>query len=166
MDEIKKTVTQSSLYHDPTYRYIYLWAVYRLPSVRILYTVSSLVIVYMLIQIITILIRFKVFLYKDSFLLLMVIIYLHVVIPYIKFFVSRKKTIKTFGRTYDMILNKTGLRINHTFIDWQGKYRVLECKYGIVIISFHKILAVISRNSLSEEEFSILRKWAGLLSCH
>ncbi len=162
MEEIKRTVTPSNLYNDFDYKFLYLWAVHRLPSMKILYTISSLVIAYMMIQIIAILIKFKVFLYKDLFLLVVAIIYLYIFLPYIKFLISRKKTVKAFGKTYDILLNKTGIKINCCFIPWPEKHRVLECKYGIVIISFNKILAILSKNCFSDEEFHILKKWIGI----
>lgn len=159
MTEIKKTMIYSNLYDDNTYKPLYMWAIRRLPTVKFLYTISLIAFAYMVVQLLTISAQVG-FLLKESILLGLFIIYMFALLPNIKFYLDRKNIKKTYGKVYEIVLDESGLKTGDHFITWMGKHRILECKYGIAIISYNKILAVLTKNNFTDTEYSILKAWA------
>lgn len=161
MTEIKKTIIYSNLYANGAYRPLYMWAIRRLPTVKFLYTISLVAFAYMIIQLLTISAPVG-FLLKESLLLGLFVIYMFILLPNIKFYLDRENIKKTYGKVYEIVLDESGLKTGSHFITWIGKHRILECKYGIVIISYHKILAVLTKSSFTNTEYTMLKVWSGI----
>lgn len=158
MQELRRTTSQADLNKDKKYRKFYIWSTHRILSVQLLYIAALLAVIYLSCHIFQFWMLTGVLMYKDICGLIIVLFYFIWFLPRARFFLSRIKSPKVFGSTYELIISKDGYQVNLKFFSWKGK-KIVTCKHGIAVLSFWNILLLLPIDSFSEEEYDRLKIW-------
>lgn len=158
MQELRRITNQADFNKDKKYKKFYIWATYRLLSVQLLNITALFAIIYLSHQIFQFWMLTGILMYKDICGLIIVCFYLFWLLPRARFFLSRIKSPKVFGSTYELIITKDGYQINHKSFSWQGK-KIITCKHGIAVLSFWNILLLLPIDSFSKGEYDTLKTW-------
>lgn len=158
MQELKRIINQTDFNKNKKYKKFYIWATYRLLSVQLLNIAALLAISSLAYQIFQFWMTTGVLMYKDICGLIIVCCYLFWLLPRVRFFLSRKKSPKVFGSTYELIITKDGYQVNRKSFSWKGK-KIVTCKQGIAVLSFWNILLLLPIDAFSKEEYATLKTW-------
>jgi len=98
-----------------------------------------------------------------SYVLLPIILYAATYfLPYVLFKVHMKKTRRLLGEIYVLRLQKEGYYVNNVVTPWNKAKKALQCRYGIVQISYIGPTIMITSNSVSKEEYNRMKNWMNL----
>ena len=158
VQELRKIINQTDFNKGEKYKKFYIWSTHRLLSVQLLNIAALLVISYLGYQIFHFWMIIEILMYKDICGLIIVCFYLFWLLPRVRFFLSRKKSPKVFGNTYELIITKDGYHVNHKSFSWKGK-KIVTCKRGIAVLSFWNILLLLPIDAFSKEEYTTLKTW-------
>lgn len=158
MQELRRIINQTDFNKDKKCKKFYIWATYRLLSVQLLNIAALLAISNLGYQIFRFWRITGILMYKDICGLTIVCFYLFWFLPRVRFFLSRKKSQKVFGSTYELIITKDGYQANHKPFSWKGK-KIVTCKHGIAVLSFWNILLLLPIDAFSKEEYAALKTW-------
>lgn len=157
MQELRRITNQTD-YKNKNYKKFYIWATYRILFVQLLNIAALLTIIYLSCHIFQFWMLTSILMYKDICGLIIFFFYMFWLLPRARFFVSRKRSPKVLGSTYELIITKDGFQANHKSFSWKGK-KIITCKYGIAVLSFWNILLLVPIDSLSKEEYDTLKTW-------
>lgn len=108
MQELRRITNQADFNKDKKYKKFYIWATYRLLSVQLLNITALFAIIYLSSQIFQFWMLTGILMYKDICGLIIVCFYLFWLLPRARFFLSRLKSPKVLGSTYELIITKDG----------------------------------------------------------
>lgn len=165
MDFIEITINVSNSLKDISSRKLYCWAMQRCIILKPVYFMN---IIMLLIQIHGLYIAYSEYgkLYEAhifSYIILPFFIYtVTYILPHIMFIAFVRNSKKTYGNEYVIRLQKEGFRVNDLFTPWNKAKKTLQCRYGIVQLSYRCPIIMITSNSLSQEEYIKIKTWMNL----
>lgn len=97
-------------------------------------------------------------------LLACLLLFIHTLSPKISYKISFKINKSRYEDNYTVILRKDGLHRHaqkNVLVPWE-KHRIVEGKYGIAILSFYRIIALIPKDDFPPEGYEQIRRWCSL----
>ncbi len=92
------------------------------------------------------------------------LLFIHTISPKISYAIGFRASKRKYGESYNISLMEDGIHLHakkYVLIPWK-KHRIIEGKYGIAIISFYRIIALIMKDDFLPEQYEQIRRWCSL----
>ena len=113
MQEIKKITIQDQLYHNKDYRNFYYWVARKLPSWRLISILFLCAIIYAYLELYFIWKDTGIIFYKHGVMYFLSILFIFYFLPWVRFKIDSRKSIRAYGKSYELVINASGIQINN-----------------------------------------------------